>query len=70
MLNSVCARAPFYAHACCAVARDDRRLGRDPSMQRRFIVSEALFKADGTMAPLEGLINLKKQFGRVSLARY
>jgi len=65
------ARAIYFKHNDLAdlkktletVARDDRRLGRDPSMQRRFIVSEALFKADGSMAPLEGLINLKKQFG-------
>ena len=29
------------------VARDDRRLGRDVTKQRRFIVTEALFRSDG-----------------------
>ena len=46
-----------------AVKRDDRRLGRDPTKQRRFVVSEAVFRDDGAVAPLADLVKLKTEFG-------
>ena len=45
------------------VRKDDRRLGRNPTKQRRFIVSEAIFKNDGTAAPLRDLVRLKSEYG-------
>ena len=38
-------------------------LPRSRSLQRRFIVTEALFQAEGSLCPLDGVVALKKQFG-------
>jgi len=46
-----------------AIAKDDRRVGRDVTKQRRFIVTEALFRCDGSVAPLGELVRLKDAFG-------
>ena len=40
------------------VAADDRRLGRDVTKQRRFIVTEAIFKTDGVQPPNASFIQL------------
>mmetsp|Transcript_18199 Transcript_18199/g.37369 ORF Transcript_18199/g.37369 Transcript_18199/m.37369 type:complete len:542 (+) Transcript_18199:18-1643(+) len=45
------------------VASEDRRLSRDVTKQRRFIVTEALFKVDGSVAPLKEIVDLKKAHG-------
>ena len=43
--------------------QEDARVGRDVTKQRRFIVSEGLFKNDGSMAPLAELVRLKARYG-------
>jgi serine palmitoyltransferase len=45
------------------VETEDKKTGRDVTLQRRFIVSEGLFKVDGTIAPLKSLVDLKNRFG-------
>ena len=65
------AKVIFFRHNDAAHCRevlekvrsDDRRLGRDPTEQRRFVVSEAIFRDDGAAAPLPELVALKKEFG-------
>lgn len=45
------------------VAADDKRLGRDARKQRRFILSEALFRNYGDLAPLADLVQIKTKYG-------
>lgn len=46
-----------------SVQAEDVRSGRDVTKQRRFLVSEGLFKKDGSLAPLKQLVHLKNRFG-------
>mmetsp|Transcript_36757 Transcript_36757/g.98634 ORF Transcript_36757/g.98634 Transcript_36757/m.98634 type:complete len:349 (+) Transcript_36757:233-1279(+) len=45
------------------VATDDKRMGRNSLKQRRFIVTEALFRNTGELVDLKKLVELKKQYG-------
>lgn len=45
------------------VASDDKRLGRNKLKQRRFIVTEALFRNTGELVDLRTLVALKKKYG-------
>jgi serine palmitoyltransferase len=45
-----------------SIAADDRRLKRDTSQQRRFILTEGIFQLTGTVCALPELILLKKEF--------
>lgn len=40
----------------------DKKLGRKPNAQRRFIVAEGLYKNTGTIVPLDELVALKHEF--------
>lgn len=46
-----------------SVQSEDEKTGRDVTKQRRFLVSEGLFKSDGTVAPLRALVDLKNKYG-------
>uniref|UniRef100_A0A7S2D437 serine C-palmitoyltransferase n=1 Tax=Octactis speculum TaxID=3111310 RepID=A0A7S2D437_9STRA len=45
------------------VRSEDKRLRRDSTKQRRFIVTEALFREYGDLAPLKELVELKEKYG-------
>mmetsp|Transcript_10670 Transcript_10670/g.30598 ORF Transcript_10670/g.30598 Transcript_10670/m.30598 type:complete len:536 (-) Transcript_10670:10-1617(-) len=65
------ARVVTYRHndmddlkrALDAVLEEDKRLRRDATKQRRFIVSEALFRTTGQVVDLKRLVELKKKYG-------
>jgi serine palmitoyltransferase len=40
----------------------DKKLGRQPNAQRRFIVCEGLYKNLGTIAPLDKIVQLKRKY--------
>eukprot|EP00934_Nitzschia_sp_Nitz4_P006704 Nitzschia sp. Nitz4//scaffold22_size323478//171849//173432//NITZ4_000543-RA/size323478-processed-gene-0.467-mRNA-1//-1//CDS//3329543043//6694//frame0 len=42
--------------------QEDKRLGRKPNAQRRFIVVEGLYKNLGTIAPLDQIVHLKHKY--------
>lgn len=44
------------------VQETDKKLGRAPNAQRRFIIAEGLYKNSGTIAPLDKLVALKHEF--------
>lgn len=44
------------------VQTTDKKLGRKPSDQRRFIVTEGLYKNSGTIVPLDELVKLKHKY--------
>lgn len=44
------------------IQRKDKRLGRKPSAQRRFLVVEGLYKNSGTICPLDQVVALKNEF--------
>eukprot|EP00633_Aureoumbra_lagunensis_P006879 CAMPEP_0197318688 /NCGR_PEP_ID=MMETSP0891-20130614/52090_1 /TAXON_ID=44058 ORGANISM="Aureoumbra lagunensis, Strain CCMP1510" /NCGR_SAMPLE_ID=MMETSP0891 /ASSEMBLY_ACC=CAM_ASM_000534 /LENGTH=396 /DNA_ID=CAMNT_0042809279 /DNA_START=446 /DNA_END=1636 /DNA_ORIENTATION=- len=46
-----------------AVAHDDLKKNRKPASQRRFIVTEAIFRDGADVAPLKDIIDLKQKFG-------
>merc|ERR1711871_883093 len=46
-----------------SIANDDKRLKRDTTQQRRWIVTEGIYRNTGTICPLEDIIALKKEFG-------
>jgi serine palmitoyltransferase len=45
-----------------SIAADDRRLKRDTSQQRRFILTEGIFQLTGTLCDLPELMKLKREF--------
>jgi len=45
-----------------SIANDDKRLKRDTSQQRRFIVVEGLYRNTGDICPLPEILALKEQF--------
>jgi serine palmitoyltransferase len=45
-----------------SIAEDDRKLRRDPTQQRRFIVVEGLYRNVGDLCPLKDIVELKKKF--------
>merc|ERR1711871_250079 len=45
-----------------SIANDDRRLKRDATQQRRWIIVEGLYRNTGKISPLKELIALKKEF--------
>lgn len=44
------------------VAANDKKLGRAPNAQRRFIICEGLYKNTGLIAPLDEIVALKHKF--------
>lgn len=44
------------------IAKDDRRLKRDSTQQRRFIIAEGLYRNVGDVCPLPELLKLKDKF--------
>jgi serine palmitoyltransferase len=44
------------------VKANDKQLGRPTNAQRRFIITEALFKNTGSIVPLDELVKLKHEF--------
>lgn len=45
-----------------SIADDDRRLKRDSLQQRRFIITEGLFRNTGELCPLPEILKLKEEF--------
>lgn len=45
-----------------SIADDDRRLKRDTLQQRRFIITEGLFRNTGELCPLPEILKLKEEF--------
>lgn len=45
-----------------SIAEDDQRLRRDTTQQRRFIVTEGLFRSTGDICALPDILRLKEQF--------
>jgi serine palmitoyltransferase len=45
-----------------SIAASDKKVGRPLNAQRRFLVTEALFKNTGQLCPLDKLFELKEQF--------
>ena len=45
-----------------SIAADDKRLKRDSSQQRRFVIVEGLYKKTGNICPLPELMKLKEKF--------
>eukprot|EP01034_Spumella_vulgaris_P031741 gene31741-39209_t len=45
-----------------SIADDDKRLKRDTLQQRRFIISEGLFRNTGDVCPLTEIVRLKEEF--------
>lgn len=45
-----------------SIAADDKRLKRDSSQQRRFIIVEGLYKKTGNICPLVELMKLKNEY--------
>lgn len=45
-----------------SIAADDKRLKRDSTQQRRFIIVEGLFKETGNLCPLPQIMALKEEF--------
>ena len=45
-----------------SIADDDRRLKRDPSGQRRFVIVEGLYKHTGNICPLKEIMKLKEKY--------
>jgi serine palmitoyltransferase len=45
-----------------SVASDDKRLKRDSTQQRRFIIVEGLYRATGNICPLDEVIKLKEKY--------
>ena len=44
------------------VAQHDKKLGRAPNAQRRFIICEGLYKNTGLIAPLDDIVAMKHEF--------
>ena len=44
------------------VQAQDRKVGRKPNAQRRFIVVEGLYKNTGSICPLDEVVKLKHEF--------
>jgi len=44
------------------IAAEDRRLGRDSTQQRRFIVVEGVYRNTGLLCPLPDVLRLKEKF--------
>jgi serine palmitoyltransferase len=44
-----------------SIAADDKRLRRDPTQQRRFIIVEGLYRNVGDLCPLPEIVALKNQ---------
>jgi len=44
------------------VAENDKKLGRAPNAQRRFIICEGLYKNTGLIAPLDDIVAMKHKF--------
>jgi len=45
-----------------SVAENDKKLGRAPNAQRRFIICEGLYKNTGLIAPLDDIVAMKHEF--------
>ena len=45
-----------------SIAKDDRKLRRDPTQQRRCIVAEGLYRNTGAICPLPQILALKERF--------
>ena len=45
-----------------SISEDDQRLRRDTTQQRRFIVTEGLFRATGNICPLREILELKEKY--------
>lgn len=45
-----------------SIAEDDVRLRRDTTQQRRFIVTEGVFRATGDICPLKAILELKEKY--------
>lgn len=45
-----------------SVKGNDKKLGRAPSAQRRFIICEGLYKNTGQIAPLDQIVTMKHEF--------
>lgn len=45
-----------------SIAKDDRRLRRDATQQRRFIVVEGLYRNTGDLCPLKDVLKLKEKY--------
>ena len=45
-----------------SVAENDKKLGRAPNAQRRFIICEGLYQNTGLIAPLDDIVALKHKF--------
>jgi serine palmitoyltransferase len=64
------ANVKWYKHAdmedlkkvLSSIASSDKKVGRPLNAQRRFLVTEALFKNTGKLCPLDKLFELKEQF--------
>lgn len=64
------ANVKWYKHAdmedlktvLSGIAASDKKVGRPLNAQRRFLVTEALFKNSGRVCPLDKLFKLKEQF--------